>query len=1115
MKKFNFLIGRRGSGRTDYIFEKMIGDINSPNTYYYIVPEQMTLEAEKKLLDLAKRPVFNIKIISFARLATEVLKRTGGMREEFLSPLGSLMALKHISLEENPFLKVYGNCYRKVGFLEKLKDTIVELKKSGQNSFSLFLNSKNIEPESLREKIDEIGYFLRGYEEFSSGKFIDNEDRLSLLKEKISKDKSLEGSIFYFDKFFSLDEIEYDILKQLIISDIEVNFSLDLDPDFLEGKRIRECFSLTKSTYDYLNNIAKSLGSETKNIIFDKPSHEREEISHLEEYYSASNPKVYLEKTDTISINESENMEKEAENLANFITNLVVKNGYAYRDIKVFAPKSGQYSKICERIFKKYGIPLYVDLKTSSSVLDISRFLFSFLDMMVEDFSINSVLSFLKSNLNSIQDENIFLIEKFLKKWNIRIVSHKITDEENREKFFYGYDGEEREKILKTIEYLREIKSSYKKRFPKKAKTSDYVDALKDFFEEIGISSAIKLEVKRLKDEGLYKEASLSVSSFNKILEVIEQLESILGENDMQLTDFIEILSLGISSQSIATIPPSKDQVVLSDIARTRYFKSKAAIFIGMTDSELPIPSGDCLLLTDEEVVELQNANIKLSSNLGSSLEHENISLYHLIGGASEYIHFSYPLIDAKGMSTKATIYLRQIEKMFKGAKKTSDVGETKKSPMPKEYAFEKLYQSLRDEKSSGEFEDDSLALAKKFYEEEEFKEKSMRYIDALFYKYKSKPLDRQKVSKIYSLPIIASASRIESYAKCPYRHFMDYGIRPEKNEDAKLEFLDIGNVLHSYMEKLSKEVISGEIHGEIDENYASKKIDEIFDEEGFLSERLEILKNCSKSFSYKFKKIKKIAKNSTLLALKQLENSEFKIRDTEYIIKPRKVKIGSTDEDIYNIAIVKGKVDRIDIMEVVGSRYVGIIDYKSSTREINVSDVLNAVNIQLPIYIYIISKEMDAKPACMLYFPMLDPKIDTSGDDKEEIANMLLEKNRLQGIILNDENVKKSIYGKNGEKFVRVIENKGNSKYYNLLNSEQLDLLANYAIEMVKKTCNKILDGNFEANPVEGECEYCRYKSICKFDPQIDGYSYKKITKIPTDQALKAMEEELEGKEF
>ena len=44
-----------------------------------------------------------------------------------------------------------------------------------------------------------------------------------------------------------------------------------------------------------------------------------------------------------------------------------------------------------------------------------------------------------------------------------------------------------------------------------------------------------------------------------------------------------------------------------------------------------------------------------------------------------------------------------------------------------------------------------------------------------------------------------------------------------------------------------------------------------------------------------------------------------------------------------------------------------------------------------------------------------------------------------------------------------------------------------------------EILDGNVEASPAvwkkDGDrtaCDYCPYRSVCGFDPSIDGYQYR-----------------------
>ena len=51
--------------------------------------------------------------------------------------------------------------------------------------------------------------------------------------------------------------------------------------------------------------------------------------------------------------------------------------------------------------------------------------------------------------------------------------------------------------------------------------------------------------------------------------------------------------------------------------------------------------------------------------------------------------------------------------------------------------------------------------------------------------------------------------------------------------------------------------------------------------------------------------------------------------------------------------------------------------------------------------------------------------------------------------------------------------------------------------LSMTGPLAEQILDGNAEANPAiwkdKAACDHCPYKSVCGFDPSIDGYKYRK----------------------
>lgn len=98
----------------------------------------------------------------------------------------------------------------------------------------------------------------------------------------------------------------------------------------------------------------------------------------------------------------------------------------------------------------------------------------------------------------------------------------------------------------------------------------------------------------------------------------------------------------------------------------------------------------------------------------------------------------------------------------------------------------------------------------------------------------------------------------------------------------------------------------------------------------------------------------------------------------------------------------VTGKIDRIDIGKLNDGKYVRIIDYKSSVKNIDLNEVYEGLQIQLLTYMDAICEEKDVMPAGVLYFNLIDPIIKTDNNlSKEEIEEEIRKKFKMQGLVL------------------------------------------------------------------------------------------------------------------
>jgi ATP-dependent helicase/nuclease subunit B len=153
--------------------------------------------------------------------------------------------------------------------------------------------------------------------------------------------------------------------------------------------------------------------------------------------------------------------------------------------------------------------------------------------------------------------------------------------------------------------------------------------------------------------------------------------------------------------------------------------------------------------------------------------------------------------------------------------------------------------------------------------------------------------------------------------------------------------------------------------------------------------------------------------------------------------------------------------------------------------------------------------------PAGMTYYQMKDPlvKIDDGMITDERLEAEILKKLRPKGLILEDEQVirmfDQNIQG--ASKTVPVsLTSKGISSRSSTIKAEDLDTVFDYVSHKIACISRKMIEGEVRIQPTHYEgktpCEYCKYRSVCRFDPTINQENYRHITKMESEDILDKM---------
>ncbi len=202
---------------------------------------------------------------------------------------------------------------------------------------------------------------------------------------------------------------------------------------------------------------------------------------------------------------------------------------------------------------------------------------------------------------------------------------------------------------------------------------------------------------------------------------------------------------------------------------------------------------------------------------------------------------------------------------------------------------------------------------------------------------------------------------------------------------------------------------------------------------------------------------------------------------------------------------ILTGRIDRVDILDDGGNKYVKIIDYKSGSTSFDMSDIFFGMQLQLILYLDAIiqnGRELfgdtqisgELLPGGVFYFNINDPMLSHNGElTDERLEQLVLRSFKMSGLMLDDESVKSAIGADDG-----VVGKKAET-------TDGFVKLREYVIGKIKEIGTSITGGFIDPFPyrkgARTGCDYCGYDAVCGFSAR-ERKRYNTVTeKIVTER--------------
>lgn len=1075
------VLGGAGFGKSTLINNKINTIAENDKKVIVIVPEQFSFDSDKKLYKKLGCQKFNkILSLSFTTIAREIFEKYGSRSGEYADDMSKLILMKKVigKLSSEKQLKYFARQALKPDFTGDALKIITEFRQSGvtADDFAAKMTGADI---TLSEKISDLSLIYYTYDMMLRESNL--RDSLTDISESAAiaeMNGFFKNSTVFFDEFESFTGDEYQLIEAIISQADDVFVSLRLEnPE--NGKS--GVFDSVKNTWKKFYQIAKKYAVPIDTVSLDTPfKYISTDLAHLNSNVLRPVRKQFGV-SENIKIVECADLYEEADWICTEIRRIVQEKGYRYKDISVMSRQLSEYTYIFEAAFEKYDIPFYMDVKKSVMHTSIMQYVSGVVGIIAEkNFSSEMVFRYAKTHLCGISQERISDLENYCFEWNIdgkRWFESFTSDSKS-----YPFAEETRKEIIEPLSKLR-----------KRCQNTDCKGiciALFEFLTKMNVQTRVGGIINEFKEKGLLYLAKEFKRIWGILIDILDNLAQTGGE--MTLPEFRDVFLMMLRQINYSVPPQTLDGVRIACAETARPDNPKVVFVAGVNEGYFPPNISQSGILGEKDRLVFEQSGINLSRKNEELIADEKLIVYKTLTHASDSLYITYPLADSAGSHRYPAAVLNQIRSMF-----DNDILEFSDEKNLIDYCFTPKAAYINLVRYFGESSVETESIRSVLEKNEEYGAK-ISYLESVSREKNFSISDSELMRRLYTEKLNIPATAIEEYNTCHFKYFCNTGLKLRVRKKRVVDKIGEGNLTHRCLEKILGSCSTKEEFDSLDREQIREIIEKCGEE--FLEESLggESMKTPSVKAA-----LESISENiSVLVKHLQVEMSQLEFRPIAFeldVSEGNNKPIIKTESGIE--IYLRGVVDRIDVFEQDGAKYLRVIDYKTGSKVFSISSLLYGINMQMLIYMFSVTGENGKfegyDPAGVLYMPAGGAGCGRDRDDAKSVEDYLAAHYKMNGVVLKDRTVlnamEKDIKGvfipacvKKSDDGIGELEL--NKRSSSCLTKKNFKKLREYTDSILLKMCDELYNGKIEADPyVVGNstpCNWCDYWSVCGNTP-------------------------------
>ena len=1159
-----FVFGPSGSGKSRLLYEEIIvrAEKNPRQNFLIIVPDQFTMQTQKELVQLSDRGgIMNIDVLSFGRLCHRILEEVGGGEIPVLDDTGKSLVLQKVAAGMKDRLPMLGGFLHRQGYIHEVKSALSEFMQYGISPEDLpalieFAGKRG----ALSQKLMELEILYRGFRDYIQGNFITTEEKLDVLRRSLAKSAILPGGVVVFDGFTGFTPIQYRVIQEMmrLCQEVAVVLTMGMgeNPYHVDGEQ--RLFHLSKKTVADLCGLAeavqvtrdrdrfvcfadgeKDAGSgnvrngipsqngEAECEVVENAAHRFRKapaLQFLEQHLFRHDAAQWQQEQQEIYLFETGTTREEVHQTGLKIRELVQREGIAYRDIAVVSGDLEGYAPYVETEFLQMEIPCYID-RTRGIVLNpMIEFVKSALELFLKDFSYEAVFHYLRSGLADMTPEEVDLLDHYCLQTGLR--HRKAYANRFTRNIWKDEEGEAR---LEKVNTLRERFMAQVDMLNMNASESveNYVNKLYDFLVQNQVQQKLAVWEQEFTQTGQTARAGEYAQIYRLVMELLEQIHGLLREETITLQEFSDILEAGFGEIEVGTIPQNVDRVLVGDIERTRLKQVKVLFFLGVNDGNIPRNASKGGIISDMDREFLRESGKELAPSPRQQMFIQRLYLYLNLTKPSERLYLSYAKMNNSGKSIRPAYLIETIKKMFPGMEtEHPELRSAIEQVVTGREGAGYLAEGLREYVSGciDEQREKEIIALFSAYGQNELKETRDILFDAAFRRYEENGLSAVVARALYGTVLENSVSRLETYAACAYRHFLQYGLSLRERKEFAFESVDLGNVYHEVLENFAGKMSEGGYTWfDFPEAFAGETVQKAL-EECAASYGNTVLYSSSRN-EYAIRRMGRILTRTVMTIQKQLKKGSFHPDAYELSFRSAAslddIHLSLTGEERMRL---RGRIDRVDIAEDEERVLVKVVDYKSGDKHFDLAALYYGLQLQLVVYMNAALEYEKKKhprkeviPAALLYYHVDDPAVESPVELGEDELRELIEKQlRMKGVVSSEPGIVERLDGEmeNKSDVIPVERNKDGSfsARSSVMSGEELQVISDYVSRKITDIGKEILEGNISLNPYEKgseeACTWCAFQKVCGFETAIPGCKKRKLEELSSEEIMRRMQE-------